>query len=207
MEECLTIIKKECVLPSVPPWGPIKIPPILTKDNINHFVNFPANSNTLLECIVFYTKNWKNTEKALLFLLGLGATVSRKAFTHSLWTIRFFLEQGIHPNSFETDQYLLWHVLSHISESQRYKQACLLIDYGINQERLYLGESDVKFYDYYRLSNTRVSICRKSLCALLWCSRRGFIPLRGIILELARFVWAQRGGEGCGARGYEWKKE
>jgi hypothetical protein len=90
----------------------------------------------------------------------------------------------------------------------RHKQACLLIDYGANQERLFLGASNLTIYDYCRLSNTRVATCRKSLCALLWCSRNGLFPaLRGIILELARAAWAQRGGEGCGARGKEWKRE
>ena len=63
------------------------------------------------------------------------------------------------------------------------------------------------FKEYNTLLLRRVATSRKALSALLWCSKNAFIPLRGIILQLARAAWAQRGGEGCGARGALWGRE
>ena len=199
MEECLKIIRKECVFPK----NFVNIPSILTKDNINDsVVSTTHNTMTLLEYVVFCTKNWNNTKRVLLFLLCLEATVSRRVFLHSFTATKFFLEQGIHPNSIQTDRHLLWCLSRQgVILNQERQQILLLIDYGICQKT---GPSDIVFSDYYNLSNTRVATSRKSLCALLWCSRRGFIPLRGIILELAKQSWAQRGGEGCGPRGALW---
>ena len=63
----------------------------------------------------------------------------------------------------------------------------------------------VEVLDYSTLVQRRLSASRKSLCALLWCCKRGLFPaLRGIILELAKQALAQRGGEGCGPRGHKW---
>ena len=81
----------------------------------------------------------------------------------------------------------------------------MFMDYGAKLElvpfRILISDS---FLHYNILLLRRIATSRKSLCALLWCSRNGFIPLRGIILELAKQAWAQRGGEGCGPRGEKW---
>jgi ankyrin repeat protein len=82
----------------------------------------------------------------------------------------------------------------------------LLMNYGAKLE---LVPSRIIIPNLLQEHNTtllrRVATSCKSLCALLWCSRNGLFPaLRGIIIELAKQVWAQRGGEGCGPRGEKW---
>lgn len=82
----------------------------------------------------------------------------------------------------------------------------MFMDYGAKIElvtfRILISDS---FLRYNTLILRRIAVSRKSLCALLWCSRNGLFPaLRGIIVSLARSAWAQRGGEGCGPRGEKW---
>jgi hypothetical protein len=59
MEECLKIIREECIVQ----WGPFNVPSILTKDNVNDFVDSPHNRKTLFECIVVYIDNESNRKK------------------------------------------------------------------------------------------------------------------------------------------------
>jgi ankyrin repeat protein len=87
------------------------------------------------------------------------------------------------------------------------RQVCkILLDFGAPYPAFTTGSQETLDFckDYYQVVQRRLAASRKSLCALLWCTKRSFIPLRGIILELAKQSWAQRGGEGCGARGHKW---
>lgn len=85
------------------------------------------------------------------------------------------------------------------------KKTVLLLNYGYCLSAI--DDKDEDAFAYISLVKQRIDISRQSLCALLWCCEQNFIPLRGIILELAKRAWAQRGGEGCGPRGYTWKKD
>jgi hypothetical protein len=85
----------------------------------------------------------------------------------------------------------------------------LLLDYGYCLSSIDCNLSSYTArQDYISLVKQRIDISRRSLCALIWCFRNGLFPAkRGIIMTLTKRAWAQRGGEGCGARGILWKKE
>jgi ankyrin repeat protein len=137
----------------------------------------------------------------------LSRSVFDKSKTRSRDIIQQLLEANAIVNDFGFKDFTPLAFCCH----HKYRDFNLLVgkmfmDYGAKLE---LVKSDVEipyvFKEYNTLLLSRIAVSRKSLCALLWCSRNGLFPaLRGIILELARAAWAQKGGEGCGARGSGW---
>jgi hypothetical protein len=85
----------------------------------------------------------------------------------------------------------------------------MLLDMGVPlSEKLTRMDSGFKSnWEYAKSYNTivqsRISTCRQVLLALIRTCRRSKLrpAQRGVILEIAKQVWRQRGGEGCGARG------
>jgi hypothetical protein len=81
-----------------------------------------------------------------------------------------------------------------------------LVDYGVPIWALRSKHYKIEM-DYVSLVQRRISSCREALLALIRvCKRSKFPALRGIVLCFAKQVWAQRGGDGCGARGHKWIK-
>ena len=139
--------------------------------------------------------------KLLLTNISLSTWEMRVCKTPEM--LRLLLETGIDVNQ----PLIIQAKLINGSCAQNYWFFTLIMDYGAQLSSINPHGRSQHEKDYISLVKHRITASRKSLCALLWCCRRGFIPLRGIILELTRAAWAQRGGEGCGARGYVWKKE
>ena len=176
----------------------------ITKENVNTILI--KYDLTLIELCVRESCCFE--DGVVTWLLSMGAEITEETLLNccdDLKYLKYLLEHVAHKKKMTTlieRTAVFWCSVNRI---------CLLIDYRIQCPyrftRVEENSSGVqKIRAYERLSNSRVTTSRKSLCALLWCSRNGFIPLRGIILELARAAWAQRGGDGCGPRGHEWLK-
>jgi hypothetical protein len=179
----------------------------VTRENVND----PFNTNqfgglTLLEVCV--GQNCCFEKGAVAWLLSMGAEITEEALllcTHAdMNKLEYLLERSGEGKKMTT---LIERTICRWCSVIR---VCLLIDYGtpcpLKFTRL-SEDSELlrRTRAYKHLSNSRVATSRKSLCALLWCSRNGLFPaLRGIIVSLARSAWAQRGGEGCGPRGHGW---
>jgi hypothetical protein len=82
----------------------------------------------------------------------------------------------------------------------------ILIDWGVKVPIRFThfhndAPGPLELRHYASLSDLRVQECRKALLALIrLCDRR----LRGVILCIAKQVWASRGPDGCGPRGHLW---
>ena len=197
-----TIYLKEC-------------PSIFNRDNINNKCVVMSLVNGLMEITILELLTWLSdiSQDAVKEAIELGANIIdfNVQYTNPAY-YKILLEAGLDPNKtvFEHKHVNLLDYATYYKQA-KFEHQRLIVDYGgkipFDWQFNRRNDNVYPIDQYASLSNTRVSICRKSLCALLWCSRRGFIPLRGIILELTRVAWAQRGGEGCGPRGKEWKRE
>ena len=182
------------------------VPNEITRDNVNKVY---ANTNsTLLGMVLRSEEHFEKTILIMDYLLSLGATLYPIDVVFSKPDVLcYLLDKGYDPN---TELYSST-ILHYSIRAFRIKTPIILIDYGalLEKKRPTFYTIDInKYVDYTTLSDSRVATSRKSLCALLWCSRNGLFPaLRGIILELARSAWAQKGGEGCGPRGHGWVDE
>ena len=182
---------------------------VITRENVNTILI--KYDLTLIELCVRQSCCFE--DGVVAWLLSMGAEITEETLLHCC-------------DHFKYLAYLLGHVVNQRKMTTLIERTlvrwafvyriCILIDYGVpcpyrftRTEENSFGVQKIRAYEH--LSNTRVATSRRSLCALLWCSRRGFIPpsppfrgLSGIILQLARAAWAHRGGEGCGARAHGW---
>ena len=115
--------------------------------------------------------------------------------------LRLLLETGVDVNQ---PLIIQGKIINSSCAQNYYWFFTLIMDYGAQLSSINPYGRSRHEKDYISIVKQRIDISRRSLCALLWCSRRRFIPLRGIILQLARAAWAQKGGEGCGPRGAQW---
>ena len=175
----------------------------ITRENVNDPIcNGFNNPKTLLEFCV--SRNCCFEEGVITWLLSMGAKPTENTIIECINdALKIMLEHSSNVNDMKD---LIFRDSRFYTDIDR---ICLFIDYGAPCPTEFLRPKDdaptiqkIRFYE--RLSNSHVATSRKSLCALLWCSKRSFIPLRGIILELARSAWAKKGGEGCGPRGHGW---
>jgi hypothetical protein len=84
-----------------------------------------------------------------------------------------------------------------------------LLDMGLNIPKRYRRNRDDdrgNLIEYHNTILLRVSACRQALLALIRVCKgsKSLRGLRGIVLCLARQVWAQKGGEGVGPRAHKW---
>jgi hypothetical protein len=176
------------------------IPNEITRDNVNRLE--PTVKQTILGLVLTGEEISEQTILMIEYLLSIGATIHPFDVVYSKYEILcYLLDKGYNPN---TDM-LLYSI-----EQGMKNRPFTLIDYGAVLPKnlpIHRRIHFTKYIDYTTLSNSRVATSRKALSALLWCCKRSFIPLRGIILELARSAWALKGGEGCGPRGKEWVGE
>jgi hypothetical protein len=186
----------------------INLPEAITKDNVNDIlVNYLASlvpkDPDWVTAVVSYDKATVSMVEEVLalkpFIRITTLQYCRPEFLHLLFDygadVNMVNERGHHF----FDTFMITDPPS---------LSCFVcVDYGAKFSHLPPQLMTPSLKTYIEKSNKRVAVCRATLCALLWCSRRSFIPLRGIILELARSVWAQRGREGCGPRGKGWDME
>ena len=184
----------------------INLPEAITKDNVNDIlVNSLASLVPKDPDLVTAVVSWHETNVSMV-----EEVLALKPF------IRFTTLQYCHPKFLP----LLFEYGADINmvneQGRRFFDffmitdppplSCFVcIDYGARISHIFPQFMAPSLRTYVEKSNKRVAVCRATLCALLWCSRKGLFPaLRGIILELARSSWAQRGREGCGPRGALW---
>ena len=186
-------------------------PPVFTKENINTpCVKYSLLREKLraLECLVYVFVDARDIVK---YALDLGAEITEMVTNISKPIYyKILFEAGVDPNHIVAGHTPLIQ-LAFIHRSATLEEIRVIIDYGGTMPKRWNPRDEARMLPYLEqyalLSDSRVATSRKSLCALLWCSKRSFIPLRGIILELAKQAWAQKGGEGCGPRGHEWVDE
>ena len=188
------------------------LPSVFTEENINITYKSITMQNvygddllTILEFLVTFINAYDAVKEAL----DLGAKITPTTIQYSrLVYYELLLEKGLDPNCLIDGttplmNYALFYKICDATD------AMIIIDFGgrIPKKWTRIANAPMlrELEQYALLSNTRVTTSRKSLCALLWCVRNGLFPaLRGIIVELTRVAWAQRGGEGCGPRGALW---
>ena len=173
------------------------IPNEITRDNVNWVE--PTVKTTILGLVLTGEEISEQTILMIEYLLSIGATLHPLDVVYSKYEILcYLLEKGYNVDA---NNLLLYSI-----ENYMKNRPFTLIDYGaVLPNTIPMHHVRVsKYHDYIKLSDARVATSRKSLCALLWCYKPNFIPLRGIILQLAKQAWAQKGGEGCGPRGALW---
>jgi hypothetical protein len=182
----------------------INCPDVITRDNVNMKLYsdlFEGDEDpegwTFLEEAV-YIHDTETTS----WLLNLNATISYFELSNcqvpSL--LNLLLEAGGNPNCYNGE------FIINDRRRLRYHWFCeMLIDYGSDTSNMVISHLRGSF-DYVNLSNHRVQVCRQTLLGLIRvCKGSKYLRgLRGVILEIAKQVWAMRGGEGCGPRGKRW---
>ena len=189
-------------------FGFINLPEAITKDNVNDVLlhplvgTNPKNPDWVTTVVSLSQSDVFMVEEVLSlkpFIRYSTLQYCRSEFLHLL------LDYGADVNIVNEKGHHFFDVFMITDPPPLSCFVC--IDYGANVSHLPPQLMAPSLRTYVDKSNKRVAVCRATLCALLWCSRRSFIPLRGIILELARSSWAQRGREGCGPRGEGWDME
>jgi hypothetical protein len=181
----------------------INCPDVITKENVN-IILYHRTHNQIISSFLKESLRAGN-DTAIKLILTLQPTITYWEIiscSDNIIGLKLILETNVDLNGVAMlgDN----HVIN-FSPCGFDRYFDMLIDYGSDMSYMQKSHSKEHF-DYANLVKCRISTCRKTLLALIRVRKgsRSLRGLRGVILEIAKQVWTQRGGEGCGPRGKRW---
>lgn len=194
-------------------YNNIKFPNSITNENVNLVLWEDRKLHTFFELAIRHSEY-----KLFPILISLGALFTGCCMSSisSVRVAKALFKYGIDLTKYDVGFF--------VGPFYTHKLGFFLIDMGCLKPyynfRTHHKETLKRLVHYYNNQVLpRISSCRQSLLALLWCCTQrsshgkgpfgggaGFAALSNMMIQMATQVWCMRGGDGCGPRGHLWIK-